>query len=77
MSLFGIVGYYHLQVQQGHVLLLGRVMSGKGADIILEYTKKVLDEEYPELSSKITLHIPDEKTRRVGQSAAAASLPKI
>ena len=60
-----------------HVLLLGRVMSGKGADIILEYTKKVLDEEYPELSSKITLHIPDEKTRRVGQSAAAASLPKI
>lgn len=60
-----------------HTLLLGRVMSGKGADLILENAKKVLLEEYPAEAEKITLHIPDEKTRRVGQSAAAASLPKI
>ena len=31
----------------------------------------------PELSSKVELHIPDEKSRRVGQSVAAASLPKL
>ena len=37
----------------------------------------VLEKEYPELAKKIELHIPDEKSRRVGQSVAAASLPKI
>lgn len=58
-----------------HVLLLGRVTSGKGGDIVLAETNKVLAEEYPELS--INVQMPDEKTRRVGQSAAAASLPAI
>ena len=60
-----------------HVLLLGRVMSGKGGDIILDTCKRVLDEEYPELSGKIKPELPDEKFRRVGQSMAAASLPEI
>ena len=60
-----------------HVLLLGRVMSGKGGDIILSTCKKVLAEEYPELDGKILPELPDEKFRRVGQSMAAASLPEI
>ena len=30
-----------------------------------------------ELAKKLELHIPDEKSRRVGQSVAAASLPKV
>ena len=55
-----------------HVLLLGRVMSGKGGDIILETAKKVLSEEYPECA--FALHVPDESSRRLGQSVAAASL---
>ena len=55
-----------------HVLLLGRVMSGKGGDIILETAKKVLGEEYPECTFE--LHAPDESNRRLGQSVAAASL---
>ena len=59
-----------------HVLLLGRVMSGKGGDLLLETCKKVLKDEYPELSEKISLDLPDEKFRRLGQSAAAASLPE-
>lgn len=58
-----------------HVLLLGRVMSGKGGDLILEGAKAVLADEYPEV--KMNIQLPDEKTRRVGQSAAAASLPSI
>lgn len=57
------------------VLLLGRVVSGKGGDIILETANRVLKEEYPQLSVEIML--PDEKTRRLGQSVAAASLPEI
>ena len=30
----------------------------------------------PELAAKVKLHIPDENSRRVGQSVAAASLPE-
>lgn len=39
--------------------------------------KKVLAGEFPELAEKITIHLPDESSRRVGQSIAAASLPMI
>ena len=57
-----------------HMLLLGRVMGGKGGDTILSTCKKVLAEEYPEFAS-LDIGLPDEKNRRVGQSIAAASLP--
>ena len=60
-----------------HVLLLGRVMSGKGGDLVLETCKAVLADEYPEIAGKIFPSLPDEKFRRVGQSAAAASLPEL
>ena len=52
------------------------VMSGKGGDLLLETCKTVLAEDYPALNEKIHLALPDEKFRRVGQSAAAASLPE-
>lgn len=58
------------------VLLLGRVMSGIGGDIIVETAQQVLLKEFPELGKKIEITVPDEQTRRVGQSIAAASLPK-
>ena len=60
-----------------HVLLLGRVMSGKGGDLILSTCKAVMADEYPEIAAQINPTLPDEKFRRVGQSAAAASLPEI
>lgn len=60
-----------------HVLIMGRVTSGEGGVILLERAQEVLDKEFPELAKKIKLHIPDESSRRVGQSVAAASLPKI
>jgi predicted NBD/HSP70 family sugar kinase len=60
-----------------HILLLGRVMSGEGGNIIIKVARQVLENEYPELFSVINLHLPDEKSRRVGQSVAAASLPKL
>ena len=68
---------YHHFYGFKHVLLLGRVMSGKGGDIILDTCKQVLADEYPELSGKIIPTLPDEKARRVGQSVAAASLPEL
>lgn len=60
-----------------HVLILGRCTSGRGGDLLIEGAKKVFETEFPELSGKIELHLPDEKIRRVGQSVAAASLPVI
>ena len=70
------LAYYAMYYEIGDVLLLGRVMSGKGGDIIIAEARRVLDEEYPEVAA-MELHLPDEKIRRVGQSVAAASLPKI
>ncbi|MCH2109148.1 MAG: hypothetical protein MK135_07455 [Polyangiaceae bacterium] len=60
-----------------HVLLLGRVTSGEGGSIMIEKAKEVLAKESPELAAQIQLNLPDEASRRVGQSIAAASLPKI
>ena len=71
------LAFYHSFYGLKYVLLLGRVMSGKGGDIILDTCKAVLAEEYPEVADKIVPTLPDEKARRVGQSVAAASLPEL
>lgn len=60
-----------------YMMLMGRVMSGKGGDTILKVCNDILADEYPELAKKCAVMLPDEKMRRVGQSVAAASLPKI
>lgn len=65
--------YYDLR----HVLILGRVTSGAGGDLILANAKEVLRIEFPELFSRIAFHTPDEKDKRHGQAVAAASLPRI
>ena len=56
-----------------HLLVLGRVASGAGGEVIVAECRRVLAEEYPALAVSVTL--PDEAFRRVGQSMAAASLP--
>lgn len=71
------IAYYALFYDIDHVLIMGRVTSGEGGALLLGKTQEVLDKEFPELAKKIALHIPDEKSRRVGQSVAAASLPEI
>ena len=71
------LAYYYSLYGCRHVLLLGRVMSGKGGDLILAEAKRVLADEYPAIRDQILPSLPDEKFRRVGQSAAAASLPEV
>ena len=71
------IAYYAEFYDIKHVLIMGRVTSGQGGQILLSRAQEVLDVEFPELAKKIELHIPDEKSRRVGQSVAAASLPEI
>lgn len=60
-----------------NLLILGRVTSGRGGEIILEEARKVLDAEFPELSATLKMTTPDEKMKRHGQAVAAASLPAI
>jgi len=60
-----------------NVLILGRVTSGPGGNLIIAGAKEVMQVEFPELTSKIAFHIPDEKDKRHGQAVAAASLPAI
>lgn len=67
------VDFYELR----HVLILGRVTSGEEGSIILSRAQEVLKREFPELAAKISLHLPDESSRRVGQAVAAASLPAL
>ena len=60
-----------------HLLLLGRVTSGEGGEIIIREAEKVLGEEFPELAEQIKITTPDEKMKRHGQAIAAASLPSL
>ncbi len=71
------LAYYGMFYDIKHVIIMGRVTSGEGGTIVLAKANEVLEKEYPEVAKKLTLHIPDEESRRVGQSVAAASLPKI
>ena len=70
LVLYGL--FYDLK----YVLILGRVASGQGGEILVSECNRVLADEYPALADKITVMLPDEKMRRVGQSVAAASLPE-
>ncbi len=65
--------FYNLR----NLLVLGRVMSGAGGTIIMDKAGEVLRTEFPDTASRVRLHLLDERSRRVGQAVAAASLPKI
>jgi len=59
-----------------NVLILGRVSSGTGGEVMLAKAKEVLDVEFPELAH-IKFHQADEHFKRVGQCVAAAALPPL
>ncbi len=59
------------------LLILGRVTSGEGGEIIIRKANEVLRGEFPELAARIQLRTPDEKDKRHGQAVAAASLPAL
>jgi len=58
-------------------LILGRVTTGQGGDLVIDKAREILKKHFPELARKIELRVPDEKSRRVGQAVAAASLPAM
>lgn len=60
-----------------HVLVMGRVTSGEGGNVILETARGALSADFPELAAKVKLELPGEQDKRHGQAAAAATLPVI
>lgn len=58
-----------------NLLILGRVTSGDGGQLILDTARKTMAEHYPDLDEKISFVTPDETMKRHGQAIAAASLP--
>lgn len=58
-----------------HVLILGRVTSGTGGEVMMAKAQEVL-KEFPEFSH-VKFHTPDEHMKRVGQCLAAAALPPL
>jgi predicted NBD/HSP70 family sugar kinase len=66
-------GYYDFR----HVLLLGRVTTGPGGDVINARARTVLEAEAPDTSAEITFHAASERDKRHGQAVAAASLPNL
>ncbi len=71
------IAHYAAFYELKHVLILGRCTSGTGGQLILDGANQVLSAEFPDLASRIQIQLPDEKSRRVGQSIAAASLPVL
>ncbi|MBP5737646.1 MAG: ROK family protein, partial [Abditibacteriota bacterium] len=70
------VAHYADFYDLNHVLILGRVTSYEGGNILIRKAREVLEVEFPELAERITLSLPDEKARRVGQAVMAAGLPE-
>ena len=60
-----------------NLMILGRVTSGFGGEIILETARMGLAAINPALAEKIDIFMPDEKARRLGQSVAAAQIPVV
>lgn len=67
---------YSCHYKIDHVMILGRVSSGAGGQVMLDKAHEVLQTEFPELPP-IQFHTPDEQFKRVGQCIAAAALPQM
>lgn len=65
--------FYHIET----VIMMGRVMSGCGGQVIIDYAEEVLNLEFPELALQVNITQPNEAMKRHGQAVAAASLAKI
>jgi predicted NBD/HSP70 family sugar kinase len=59
------------------LMILGRVTSGPGGVMILETARLILADLFPDINEQVEIIMPDEKSRRVGQAVAAASLPLL
>ena len=69
--------WYREFYDYSNLMILGRVTSGLGGEVILETAKMGLEALDPALAEEIDVFMPDEKARRLGQSVAAAQIPVV
>merc|ERR1719245_3031318 len=70
------IALYCEHYQIDHLMIMGRVSSGDGGQVMLDKAKEVIQKEFPEYQH-IQFHTPDEHFKRVGQCIAAAALPPL
>ncbi len=68
---------YREEYDLDNLLLLGRVMTGAGGDLVIETAKAVLLAEDAAAAEGTVFHVADEHQKRHGQAVAAASLPDL
>jgi predicted NBD/HSP70 family sugar kinase len=71
------IAWFARWYQIDSLLILGRVTSGAGGELIIEKAEEVIRDEFPELAGPLQLITPDEQFKRHGQAIAAASLPRL
>jgi predicted NBD/HSP70 family sugar kinase len=71
------IAWYAEWYEIRNLLILGRVTSGAGGELIIREARQVLRDEFPGVGSRIRVSTPDEQFKRHGQAIAAASLPRI
>ncbi len=67
------VVWYREFYDMDHLLILGRVTTGKGGDLILSTAQETVAKIYPD-HADVHISMPDEKAKRLGQAVAAAAL---
>ena len=72
---YTVAGFTEFYPAIGTTVVMGRVTSGVGGDIIVREANRILAEVFPELET--TVAAPDDSMRRHGQAVAAATLAEI
>jgi len=72
---YTVAGFREFYPAIGSAVIMGRVTSGIGGNLICREANRVLAEVFPELET--TVAVPDNSMRRHGQAAAAATLAEI
>ena len=72
---YTVAGFCEFYPVIGTAVIMGRVTSGIGGDVICREANRILAEVFPEL--KTIVSVPDDSLRRHGQAVAAATLVEI
>jgi len=72
---YTVAGFCEFYPVIGTVVIMGRVTSGIGGDLIVREANRILAEVFPELETNVAA--PDDSLRRHGQAVAAATLAEI
>ena len=69
---YTVAGFREFYSVIGTVVVMGRVTSGIGGDIIVREANRILADIFPEFETNVA--VPDDSLRRHGQAVAAATL---